>query len=90
MRKTATHSTNRTMGRVLIVIALALLFWHLVLYWALHPPMTWADVVRIQQKRLIGGIGLLVCGMMPWAGLIARRQSARAAYKIRRRGRQIR
>ena len=90
MRKTATQSTNRIMGRVLVVIALALLFWHLVLYWVLHPPMTWAAVVRIQQKRLIGGIGLLVCGMMPWAGLIARRHSARIAYKIRHRGRQIR
>lgn len=93
-----TGSANRTMGLILMAMALGLLFWHLVMYWALHAEMTWADVVQLKQKRVIGGVGMLVWGMIPWVAFIAkrglasiaRRHSARAAYKIRHRGRQIR
>jgi len=86
----ATRSTNRTMGVVFIVLAILVFVWHLGLFWAVHPEMTWQEVLECKQKRVLGGVGLLLWGAVPWLMSIARHCSTRVTYKIRHRGRQIR
>ena len=89
----STRSTTRTMGAMFVALAVVFLFWHLVLYWALHPAMTWGQVLEAKQERARGGVGLLLWGLL--AQIVPRLCREKAVvgdetmYRIRKRGRRI-
>jgi hypothetical protein len=80
------HRVHRTMGVVFVVLGILLLLWHLAFYWAMHPDLSWRDVMQVKRKRMYGGVMLLAWGALPW---IVPRIETRKSYTIRRRGRQF-
>jgi hypothetical protein len=89
----STRDATRALGAVFIVLAVVFVFWHLVLYWTLHPAMTWGQVLEVKQERVKGGVGLLLWGILGWAlpslGRDRKATPHATRYRIRKRGRRI-
>lgn len=90
---TAAWHTTRWMAGMFVVLALAVLFWHVAGYWAVHPEMTWGRVLQDQRRRAIGGAGLFLWGAALWLVSSLRLRHGlhrkRHTYTLRRRGRRL-
>jgi hypothetical protein len=72
-----------------MALAVVFLVWHLGIYWALHPEVTWLQVLQIKRRRALGGLGLLMWGAAPW--LVPRRKKRKQRTpRVRHRGRDLR